>query len=87
VTLRSFKLATRRPIVFSGVAFLYGYGRAAAVGTPRVASDEFRTFVRRELRQRIAAAFRPSAMRRARAPGTAKRDRDRRSVLSRGRAH
>jgi biofilm PGA synthesis N-glycosyltransferase PgaC len=52
VTLRSFKVARERPRGLSGVAFLYGYLRAAVLRTPRVEDPEFRDFVRRELRQR-----------------------------------
>ncbi|HEY1358479.1 MAG TPA: glycosyltransferase family A protein [Thermoleophilaceae bacterium] len=56
VALRSVKLGLqRRPPVISGFAFLYGYVRAALKRTPRVADDEFRSFVRGELRGRMAA--------------------------------
>jgi biofilm PGA synthesis N-glycosyltransferase PgaC len=53
VALRSLKVATRKPVVLSGAAFLYGYGRAAVRRTPRVADDEFRAFVHQELRRRM----------------------------------
>lgn len=55
VTMRSFKVATAKPAVLSGLAFLYGYLRAAARRTPRVEDEEFRRTVRRELRGRIRA--------------------------------
>jgi biofilm PGA synthesis N-glycosyltransferase PgaC len=53
VTLRSLKEARRWPLGISGVAFLYGYLRAALRSQPRVDDDEFRRFVRRELRGRM----------------------------------
>lgn len=52
VALRSLKVARARPRGLSGAAFLYGYLRSAARRIPRVEDQEFRTFVRRELRQR-----------------------------------
>ncbi len=52
VTLRSFKVATERPRGLSGIAFLYGYLSAAVRRVPRVEDEEFRRFVRRELRTR-----------------------------------
>ncbi len=62
VLLRSVKVATWRPRVLSGVAYLYGYGRAAATRVERVPDPEFRAFARRELYQRIAAGpARPGA--------------------------
>jgi hypothetical protein len=54
VVLRSFKVALARPVGVSGVAFLYGYLRAAARSAPKVDDDDFRRFVRRELRRRLA---------------------------------
>jgi len=53
VALRSVKMARSRPRVLSGVAFLYGYLRAAARRVPRVDDRAFRRFVRRELRMRM----------------------------------
>jgi poly-beta-1,6-N-acetyl-D-glucosamine synthase len=53
VALRSLKIATRRPRGLAGLAFLYGYLRAAARGTERVPDEEFRRFTRRELRRRL----------------------------------
>jgi glycosyltransferase involved in cell wall biosynthesis len=50
---RSLKVTRTRPYGLSGVAFLYGYGRAAAGGVERVDDQEFRRFVRRELRRRM----------------------------------
>jgi hypothetical protein len=42
--------------VVSGLAFFYGYARAAALRTERVPDPAFRRFVRRELRQRVRGA-------------------------------
>jgi glycosyltransferase involved in cell wall biosynthesis len=53
VTLRSLKEARLWPVGISGAAFLYGYLRAALRSQPRVDDDEFRRFVRRELRGRM----------------------------------
>jgi poly-beta-1,6-N-acetyl-D-glucosamine synthase len=53
VALRSLKVARVPPVGISGAAFLYGYCRAAVRGVPRVADDDFRRFVRRELRGRM----------------------------------
>lgn len=55
VTMRAFKVAASRPRGLSGLAFLYGYLRAALRRTPRVEDEEFRRTVRRELRARIRA--------------------------------
>jgi poly-beta-1,6-N-acetyl-D-glucosamine synthase len=57
VTLRSFKVACSKPRGISGVAFLFGYVRAAARRTQRVPDREYRAFTRRELRQRMARAL------------------------------
>jgi glycosyltransferase involved in cell wall biosynthesis len=59
VALRSLKVARTRPRVVSGLAFFYGYVRAAAVRTERVPDPAFRRFVRRELRQRMLGAVVP----------------------------
>jgi len=53
VALRSLKVATARPEGLSGLAFLYGYARAALRRTPKVEDAEFRRTVRRELRGRL----------------------------------
>jgi biofilm PGA synthesis N-glycosyltransferase PgaC len=53
VTLRSLKVARRRPPVLSGAAFLYGYARAAARRVERVPDPDYRRFTRRELRTRM----------------------------------
>jgi glycosyltransferase involved in cell wall biosynthesis len=53
VLLRSFKIATRRPRGLAGLAFLYGYVRAATHRIERVPDPEFRRFTRRELRRRM----------------------------------
>jgi hypothetical protein len=52
---RSMKLARGRPFGLTGIAFAFGYVRAAARGVPRVDDVAFRTFVRAELRGRVAA--------------------------------
>jgi biofilm PGA synthesis N-glycosyltransferase PgaC len=53
VTLRALKMARRRPVGLSGVAFLLGYARAATSGTERVPDAAYRSFTRRELRARM----------------------------------
>jgi biofilm PGA synthesis N-glycosyltransferase PgaC len=53
VALRSLKMATARPEGLSGLAFLYGYVRAALLRTRRVEDEEFRRTVRREARMRL----------------------------------
>lgn len=53
VALRSLKVATARPEGISGLAFLYGYVRAALQRTAKVEDDEFRRAVRREIRGRV----------------------------------
>jgi biofilm PGA synthesis N-glycosyltransferase PgaC len=58
VTLRSLRVARRAPAGLSGAAFLYGYVRAAARRTERVADREYRRFTRRELRGRMRGALR-----------------------------
>jgi poly-beta-1,6-N-acetyl-D-glucosamine synthase len=58
VTLRSFKVAASWPVGIGGVAFLYGYLRAALRSRPRVDDEHFRRFVRRELRARMLRPLR-----------------------------
>jgi len=53
VSLRSVKIARQKPIGLSGLAFLYGYARAAARRVERVPDPSFRTYARRELRERM----------------------------------
>lgn len=53
VALRSLKMATARPKGLSGLAFLYGYFRAALNGTPQVEDGDFRHAVRAETRNRL----------------------------------
>jgi glycosyltransferase involved in cell wall biosynthesis len=53
VALRSLKVACSRPYVLSGLAFFYGYARAAARREDRVEDERFRRFVARELRGRV----------------------------------
>jgi biofilm PGA synthesis N-glycosyltransferase PgaC len=66
VALRALKVAGTKPLVLSGLAFFYGYLRAAARRTERVPDHEFRRFARRELRQRmlagVASRMRPSSV-------------------------
>jgi biofilm PGA synthesis N-glycosyltransferase PgaC len=60
---RSFKVATQRPYVFSGFAFLYGYLRSALRSEQKIDDDGFKRFVRRELWGRLlphSSFFRPS---------------------------
>jgi len=51
--LRGMRLAATRPAVVSGLAFLYGYAKAACTGVPRVPDPAFRRHVRAELAARI----------------------------------
>jgi hypothetical protein len=53
VSLRSVKIARQKPIGLSGLAFLFGYVRAAARRVERVPDPSFRAFARRELRRRL----------------------------------
>jgi glycosyltransferase involved in cell wall biosynthesis len=58
VSLRAFKVALRRrPPGLAGVAFLFGYVRAAARGVGRVPDPAYRRFTRRELRARLLGAL------------------------------
>lgn len=59
VALRAVKVGTRRPRVLSGVAFFFGYVRAAARGVERVPDPEYRRFTHKELRRRMAGAIVP----------------------------
>jgi biofilm PGA synthesis N-glycosyltransferase PgaC len=54
VTLRSLKVACSRPRGLSGIAFLYGYLRAAVRREDRVEDERFRRFVASELRRRVS---------------------------------
>jgi poly-beta-1,6-N-acetyl-D-glucosamine synthase len=60
VTLRSLKVACSRPFGLSGLAFLYGYARAAWRHEERVEDETYRRFVTRELRNRLAPAKVPA---------------------------
>ncbi len=63
VALRSLKVAAARPEGISGLAFFYGYARAAVQRTPRVEDGEFRRTVHRETRDRVLGKLpRPSRM-------------------------
>jgi len=59
VALRAAKVARRRPLVLSGIAFLFGFARAAADRVERVPDAEYRSFTRRELRRRMLGPFAP----------------------------
>jgi glycosyltransferase involved in cell wall biosynthesis len=59
VGLRAFRVGCRRPRGLSGVAFVYGFLRAAARRVERVPDPEYRRFARRELRLRMLQALVP----------------------------
>jgi hypothetical protein len=56
--VRAGKVARVRPRGVSALAYLYGYGQAAARRVPRVDVDGYREFVRAEQRRRIGSALR-----------------------------
>jgi glycosyltransferase involved in cell wall biosynthesis len=58
VTLRALRVGRRRPVAVSGLAFVFGYARAAARRVERVPDPEYRRFTHRELRHRILGAVR-----------------------------
>lgn len=58
--LRAGKVATIEPRGLSAIAYLYGYGRAAARRVPRVEVEGYRQFVRAEQRRRLRARLRRS---------------------------
>ncbi len=53
VAMRSLKVATARPEGISGIAFFYGYARAAFRRTPRVENPGFKRTIHRETRGRV----------------------------------
>lgn len=57
VTVRALKEATKSPVVLTGVAFLYGYWRAALRADSRVEDEDFRRQVRAELYSRVLRPF------------------------------
>lgn len=59
VTLRAVRLAATPPRVLSGIAYLFGYVRAAWRRTERVPDPEYRRFTRRELRRRMTGVLSP----------------------------
>jgi len=61
VAMRSLKVATARPEGLSGIAFLYGYARAALRRTPKVEDPDFRRAVRREFRTRALGRLWPAS--------------------------
>jgi glycosyltransferase involved in cell wall biosynthesis len=60
VALRAVKVATRKPYGLSGLAFFYGYVRAAARRAQRIPDREYRRFTQRELRRRMLGAVVPN---------------------------
>jgi hypothetical protein len=52
-TLRAAKVAREKPRGAAGIAYLYGYARAALRGVPRVDIEGYREFVRADQRRRI----------------------------------
>lgn len=58
VWLRAFKMASERPRVLSGLAFLGGYLWSATTGVQQVEDPEFRAFMRGELGARARRALR-----------------------------
>jgi len=58
VALRALKVGRRHPAVLSGIAFFYGFVRAAARRVERVPDEEYRRFTHKELRRRMRAALR-----------------------------
>jgi biofilm PGA synthesis N-glycosyltransferase PgaC len=59
VTLRAAKVSRFPPVGLSGIAFLYGYVRAALRRVSRVDDAEFRAFTRQELRRRLLGMTAP----------------------------
>jgi glycosyltransferase involved in cell wall biosynthesis len=59
VALRALKVARRKPYGLSGLAFFYGFVRAAARRVERVPDPEYRRFTQRELRRRMLSAIIP----------------------------
>jgi poly-beta-1,6-N-acetyl-D-glucosamine synthase len=59
VMLRALRVGMRRPAVLSGMAFVYGYVRAAVQHVERVPDPEYRRFTRREMRRRMVGAVIP----------------------------
>jgi biofilm PGA synthesis N-glycosyltransferase PgaC len=59
VALRAVKVGRRHPVGLSGLAFFFGYVRAAARRVERVADPEYRRFTHRELRRRMLGAVMP----------------------------
>ncbi len=57
VLVRSLKMATSPPEGVSGLAFLYGYARAALTRVAKVEDPDYRTFLRGECRARARGAL------------------------------
>lgn len=66
VTARAVKVGSVSPVGLGGIAFLYGYLKAAAGPTERVPDPALRSFVRGELRDRVRRALLPAASGQAR---------------------
>jgi glycosyltransferase involved in cell wall biosynthesis len=66
--MRAGKVAQVKPRGISGVAYVYGYGRAAARRVPRVDVEGYRRFVRAEQHRRIRARLRRPAPSRSPVP-------------------
>ncbi len=58
IVLRAFKVALNKPWGIAGLAFIFGYARAAARRVDRLGDEELRRFIRAELRGRMRKAFR-----------------------------
>ena len=63
VGLRSMKLAWARPRAMLGLAYIFGYSRAAVRRTRRVQDSAYRRFARRELRRRMVRSVIPARAR------------------------
>jgi glycosyltransferase involved in cell wall biosynthesis len=59
VALRAVKVGRRRPVAVSGMAFFYGYVRAAARRVERVDDPDYRRFTHKDLRRRMLGAVVP----------------------------
>ncbi|MCW2958642.1 MAG: hypothetical protein JWP18_1445 [Solirubrobacterales bacterium] len=57
IAVRALRVGRRRPVVLSGLAFIYGFVSAAVRRTQRVPDREYRRFARRELRLRMLRAL------------------------------
>ena len=60
IAARSVKVATSRPRILSGLAYLAGYTQAAAQRVPRFDADGYRKHLHRELRKRAIGKLLPA---------------------------